>query len=49
MDTQIAHWLHTQEQAKEQCQCFQTDRLANQLAQAPHRQNRQHPTLEQVR
>ena len=38
MNDQIAHRLQAEEQAKEQCQSFQTDRQANQLAQPPHRQ-----------
>ena len=41
MDTQFAGRLQAEEQAKEQCQSFQTEKQANQLTQATHRQNRQ--------
>ena len=37
MDAQIDHRLQAEEQAKEQCQSFQTDRQASQSAQGSHR------------
>ena len=35
MDAQIVHRLQAEEKVEEQCQSFQTDRQASQLAQAP--------------
>ena len=44
MDAQIAFSLQAEEQVKEQCQSFLTDRQANQLAHASQEQNRQYPS-----
>ena len=49
VDTQIVHRLQAEEQAKEQCQNLQTVGQVNQSLQVLHRQNRQHPSLGQVR